>query len=102
MQVWLCLALMIVSAFLGGRSDLRFNLNGYSWQVSVCVRGGGVSPPYAPRPAVIRGGPRHKKGAPARAGGIETMGVGPFIRTERRSFIKECLWYSGRTVPCQF
>ena len=34
-KVWLCLALMIVSAALGGWSDLRFNATGYSWQVGV-------------------------------------------------------------------
>ena len=33
-QVWICLLLMIISAFIGGWTDLRFNAAGYAWQVS--------------------------------------------------------------------
>ncbi|GAX78300.1 hypothetical protein CEUSTIGMA_g5742.t1 [Chlamydomonas eustigma] len=35
-QVWFCLLLMTLSAFVGGATDLHFNLRGYAWQVANC------------------------------------------------------------------
>mmetsp|Transcript_13811 Transcript_13811/g.37320 ORF Transcript_13811/g.37320 Transcript_13811/m.37320 type:complete len:411 (+) Transcript_13811:123-1355(+) len=36
MQVWFCLLLMIVSAVVGGWTDLRFSASGYAWQLVNC------------------------------------------------------------------
>eukprot|EP00197_Chlamydomonas_leiostraca_P015765 CAMPEP_0202881308 /NCGR_PEP_ID=MMETSP1391-20130828/36339_1 /ASSEMBLY_ACC=CAM_ASM_000867 /TAXON_ID=1034604 /ORGANISM="Chlamydomonas leiostraca, Strain SAG 11-49" /LENGTH=473 /DNA_ID=CAMNT_0049563971 /DNA_START=12 /DNA_END=1432 /DNA_ORIENTATION=- len=35
-QVWLCLGLMVMSALLGGWTDLTFSMNGYAWQLVNC------------------------------------------------------------------
>jgi GDP-mannose transporter len=37
MQVWCCLGLMILSALMGGWSDLTFTLSGYAWQLVNCL-----------------------------------------------------------------
>ncbi|GLC55659.1 hypothetical protein PLESTB_001011800 [Pleodorina starrii] len=36
-QVWACLGLMILSAAMGGWSDLSFSPSGYAWQLVNCV-----------------------------------------------------------------
>lgn len=36
LQVWACLLLMIISALLGGWTDLEFSLKGYAWQLINC------------------------------------------------------------------
>ncbi|KAG2499701.1 hypothetical protein HYH03_002636 [Edaphochlamys debaryana] len=36
-QVWACLGLMIISAALGGWTDLSFSASGYAWQIVNCI-----------------------------------------------------------------
>lgn len=37
LQVWICLGLMMLSAFVGAGTDARFSWTGYTWQALNCV-----------------------------------------------------------------
>ena len=37
LQIWGCLALMLVSAVAGASTDVRFTWRGYGWQIVNCV-----------------------------------------------------------------